>query len=227
MSEDRKGVGRGGAGRCAHPLPNCLPPPPQAAVDAAQRDSVRAKLAQLVAANAALCVAGDAAAAAARGLEAAVHAPGAARGVYTSAATALAAAVRKAAGWWQLEPWAGKVPAREAAGRRALLEAAVAAAEAAAAAAAPAGGGGEPPPGASQAAARAVKELGALAAARVDAALLAATGAGKRVRALGKCAGELGAAAGRVVDAWKGQVRAAAAAAREAPAAGAAGGAAG
>jgi hypothetical protein len=188
----------------------------QAQVQPFQRDSVRGKLAQLMAANPLLACSADSSSAIARALEAAVHSPRASRGQYTSAATALAAAVRKAAGWWQLQAWAEKAPAAEAAGRAAFIDAAVAAAESSAAAAAASGAGA----GAGQAAARALKELLALQPLRVDAALLASTGAGKRVRALKKCPGQLGEAAGRVVEGWKAQV----AAARKKPPAGAADG---
>jgi hypothetical protein len=161
---------------------------------------VRAKLAQLIASNPALaCTAAqsDAIGAAAEG---AVHRPAIQKQPYTSAATALAAAVRRAPGWHALAPWAG---AFAGCGREAFLEAAVAAAEAAA------GGGQDEGDGRLQ---RAVQELRMLRDLEVTAGLLQATGAGRRVRALKKCAGGVGEAAGAVVDAWRARVAAATAA---------------
>lgn len=182
-------------------------------MDAAQRESVRSKLAQLLAANATLaCGAGGAAAAAAAAaaaLEAAVYRPGIQKQPYTSAATALAAAARRAGGWWEFGKWAAALEGR---GREAFVNAAVAAAEAAAAAAAAApasAGKGQQGPAAAQGGgseARALRELGFLETFEVSAGLLAATGAGKRVRALQKRGGPVGDAAARVVAAWRARV---------------------
>lgn len=68
------------------------------------------------------------------------------------------------------------------------------------------GGAGAAAGGGGGGAARAVKELEYLRGYNVNARLLQATGAGKRVRALKKCEGEVGAAAVKVVDAWKEQL---------------------
>jgi hypothetical protein len=178
-------------------------PTAQARVDAAKRQSVRDRLAQLITSNPALRCTDQQASALASALEQAVHAPaGIGLHQYTSAATALAAALRKAVGWWALAAWGGAV---EGEGQAALVEVTVSAAEAAVVSAVAAAVAAAKQDGAgSGEGERALKELSFLAELDVSAGLLQTTQAGKRVRALSKCAaGGVGQAAARVVEAWK------------------------